>query len=484
MLQERSHHDSEGREQTMQELIRSEVRAAKAELRNEIKDELRAEMKLELEAEKERTCRAETRAEELAIELQRLMANTPIGADEELDTLAVPRTARAFEEEALLMTPLGDKVGPTSSGSRELELEPPAAAGEPMLGGMMVPADDVDLDYKDLTEDMWGIAVMLLTRDLCEISKGNAHKSHMVRLIYATVCYLVNIFLQIAILRWVAIYIVGNSVWTVQSQYAKFHKDTFDSDGNFQEHKWITWDGPRDELCDAVINKRLFLGCVLFLWIGRMLGEFKTIQRMYREIDSLPRAPHGAILQDCISFARGGREEVEILALPQGIRYAIYGGVLLPKVFVCLLLTTLGCQWLTATLSFSDLILNALALEFIIAIDENILEFFLPKRVVTRLGNTKLAYPITNDHSEAATEHAIILDYQRNIANFAVCVIVTILYVLYLQQVLPYHTFDIEEHCGAWYMNQFSPKCSPFESGCFPFGNVKPPHDYEEMQPA
>ena len=39
------------------------------------------------------------------------------------------------------------------------------------------------------------------------------------------------------------------------------------------------------------------------------------------------------------------------------------------KVSVCILLSAMGCQWLTATLSFSDLILNALALEFTVCPD-------------------------------------------------------------------------------------------------------------------
>lgn len=146
-----------------------------------------------------------------------------------------------------------------------------------------------------------------------------------------------------------------------------------------------------------------------------------------------------------------------------------------------MLLTVLGCIWLTATLSFSDLILNALALEFIICIDENILAFFLPQKLSVRLSRTKFAYPKVPPTPES-TEKALIEDYVRNIIYFAVCLAITVLCVKY-QQVLPDFPFDIEEHCGAWYMNQFRPKCLPFEKGCFPFGGEQVPHDYGRMTP-
>ena len=65
--------------------------------------------------------------------------------------------------------------------------------------------------------------------------------------------------------------------------------------------------------------------------------------------------------------------------------------VVIPKFIICILLTVIGLQWLTATEGFAALILNALLLEFIVDVDENILKFFLPKRCATALEATKFA---------------------------------------------------------------------------------------------
>ena len=142
----------------------------------------------------------------------------------------------------------------------------------------------------------------------------------------------------------------------------------------------------------------------------------------------------------------------------------------------------MGCVWLVATMSFADLILNALALEFIISIDENILAFFLPGKIASRLAGTKFAYP-AETHTEEQKEHDLIVDYCRNIMYFVVCVMLTTAMVLY-QQVLPYFPFDVEAHCGAWFMNQFTPKCLPFEKDCFPFGAASTVHNFGKLTPS
>jgi len=290
-----------------------------------------------------------------------------------------------------------------------------------------------------------------------------------------------NMFLQLAILYFAYSYIVGNSVWTLQGYYAKFHSELFDADGTFQHDTWQSWKGPRAEICDAVVTKPPFLGCILFLWIGRMLGEFKSTQRQIREIRALPAAHEDANLSHCILERGTEGADCEIIALTCPTRLAILLLVMTPKIVVCVLLGVMGCVWLTATTSFADLILNALALEFIIGIDENILDFFLPARTKARLGSTKLAYA-KQEVTPEKLEQDIVADSLRNIGYLVLCVLMTIVFVMY-QQVLPFFSFDIHEHCGDWYMNQFNPKCPAFPKGCFPFKGTDAPYHYGELQP-
>jgi len=461
----------------LEERLRSEATSRDMMMRSELQAmrvELRAEMKAELAQEKERRCKAEEAAAELAEQVRTLLANMPSRPD----TLAkAPDAHRLTQDPVHMAMPSGE----ATCAHDKLLCE---RGNYKQVAHMSTESlEEMEFDHKDLTEDMWGIAVMLVTREVAETSERGFKGDCAIRICYATICVVLNLVLQLFLLKWVNEYIVGNSVWILQGQYAQFHREIFNDKGEFQDHSWMNWEGPRGELCDAVINKKLFLSGILFLWIGRMLGEFKTCQRMSREVWALPSAPTGAPSHSCVVDRAACPDVTEVIAMTPCTRIMVYLTVLVPKVCVCLLLAVLGCQWLTATLSFSDLILNALALEFIIGIDENILEFFLPVRIKTRLNGTKLAYPAKDKQTEEQVNKMAIDDYVRNITYFLVCIGLTCVYVLYFQQVLPGGGHDIEEHCGEWYMNQFSQKCFPFEKGCFPFGKGDPPHDYAEHGP-
>jgi len=146
----------------------------------------------------------------------------------------------------------------------------------------------------------------------------------------------------------------------------------------------------------------------------------------------------------------------------------------------------IGLQWLTATEGFADLVLNALALGFIADIDENILNFFLPKRCGKALEETKFAYPSKGAKTEDVKLGEMVHDYVRNITFFVFAITIVYLFIAHLQQVLPWFPHDINEHCGLWYENRFIPKCTLFMKGCFPFGSgAAPPHhiSYDEMLP-
>merc|ERR1719353_827440 len=197
---------------------------------------------------------------------------------------------------------------------------------------------------------------MTLTRDLADIMAGKNIGPHLTRCVSAMGMYAMNLFLQVAILCWVNQYVVGESVWNIQRDYAQYHHDIFDTQGNFLLDNWKTWTGPRDTLCDAVLTKSVFLSVILFLWSGRMVDELKTCRRLRDDISALPSAPASAELKETI-LERDG--QVEILAITGCVRFALYVLVLLPKVCICLFLWYIGLRWLTATSSFADLILNA-----------------------------------------------------------------------------------------------------------------------------
>jgi len=270
--------------------------------------------------------------------------------------------------------------------------------------------------------------------------------------------------------------VVGESVYNIQGDYAAFHHDVFDQQGNFEIAKWKAWDGPRDDLCGAVLTKSVFLSVILFLWTARMLGEFKTIKRLSDDLWQLPGAPYDTNTAHTILVKD---DQFQVIALTCRTRFVIYLVVIVPKVCIAIMLTYIGCRWLTATMNFGDLILNALALEFVIGIDEQILEFFLPVRTATNVEATKFAYPSKGAPTKDQEMKSMQKDYFRNIFFFALTAGLTWAYLNCFQQVIPGFSFDVGEHCGRWFEYRFHPQCEAFEKGCFPFGHsTSQPHHY------
>lgn len=458
--------------------LEARLRSQAQERERCIKEELRADLKAELASEQERRLLAERRVRHLRTEVQKLKEDEgDFTADFEADDRDDPR----FMEEMCLM------AAPKNADSSDVRVAAPSddifeadgtyKEGVMSRGSVM---EGVEFDFKDLPCDIWGVAIMTLTRDVAELLNGNDFCAHLTRFTYAMICVALNLTLQLSILVWVNKYVVGGSVWTIQGNYAKFHQDVFDHQGQFKEQAWVDWDGPRDDLCGAVLTKTVFLGAILFLWIGRMLGEFKSIVRLSQDLYAIPRAPSGAAHSHSI-LERNGHHA--IIALTGGMRTTLFCLVIFPKFVINIVLALIGLQWLTATENFADLILSALALEFVIGIDEQILEYFLPKRCTDNLQATKFALVAVIDNDQDAVKQRMVKDYNRNIFYFLLAVAMTIVYVLYVQQVLPHYDGDIAQHCGLWYENRFRPRCEPFEKNCFPYGNSTQAHDYGMMTP-
>jgi len=451
---------------------------ARLRLQAEEREEcLRNEIRAELDDEKERRQKAERKVEELASILHKFLETQ--GAD----TLAAPADQKRLMKEALHMTaPEDGSAAKTKNSAFDTLIDP--SGQYRTLDSMTKDVEEYEFETKDIPCDMWGVAIMTLTRDLGDILIGSHCGKHLVRFLYSFSCSLLNLGLQLTLLFYVYKFVVGDSVFQIQGAYATYHVEVFGKDKQFNTTAWREFDSAaRDDLCSAVLTKPFFLGIVLFLWVGRMMGEFKTCVRLFENVNSLATVPSEAFSYQCVVEREGDHQ---IIGMKCGTRFLIHVLVVIPKFCICIILTIIGLQWLTATESFAGLILNALALGFIVDIDENILNFFLPKRCTANLEKTKFAYPSKGTLSEDERLSEMVQDYIRNIGFLLGSMAIAFMYVESFQQVLPYFSHDIAEHCGRWYENRFIPECTPFMKGCFPFGaGAKLPHhiSYAAMLP-
>lgn len=334
--------------------------------------------------------------------------------------------------------------------------------------------EDDAFTTRALQEDIWGVTLLTLVTDVAESSCGLASFSKVYRLLFCLVCLVINVWLQVTILYHVHIFIVQSAVHTTQENYHQFHAEVFNADGSFDEEAWQNWKGPYMELCNLSVSKMTFTIAVLFLWTCRMIGEFRSIERLHRDVYDLAALPEGISASDMVKEKINDDtkqiEELQIIYLNKTVRVLIYVTIIIPKILICGFLLVIGCRWLAATESFADLILNALALEFVLDIDEHLYERICPEVMRERLACSmiKIVRAPYNKNADST-----LWPYTKSWLYLLCSLVWSYAYLRYFQQVLPNYQMDISEHCTGWFDKYFEPICPPFSdaSECFPYGS-------------
>jgi len=345
-----------------------------------------------------------------------------------------------------------------SPGSGQFDKEPNNSADE-----------NPTKDYKDLPLDTWGSGIICIIEEVPKIFTGTAGYPQFLRTGFALACLVVNIVLQYLLLWFVLKYVCNPAVAKLQTLYKAYHASCFAEDGTFMEVKWHNFEY-RQELCDMALSEPAFVGTMLMIWVSRMLGEFRSVVYLVRSIESIPKVPHQSLMINLYESELGTIHE--IVGLTHRVCFCLHLFITVPQFGINLWLTYMGVRWLASTVSFSDLILNALALQFIVEIDEILLRSLYPERMISALQRAKFAPPRTRLSPEEDQIDLKKRYHQAIVATVSVFLIVLI-YLVGLQQVLPHFSWDVNSNiCANVMKERFTPKCT-FGMGthdCFPFG--------------
>lgn len=329
-------------------------------------------------------------------------------------------------------------------------------------------------DEVDLPGSIYGAGIFALTYDTAEIITQMRHDNlpvalNVFRSFFSVLMLIVNYALQVMMLIWSNSYVVHPAVHAVQRLYKDFHANVFDEFGNFDEQKWI--DYPilaKRTLCQVPLSHQTFTFLIVWMWCHMMTIEFRETMRLWREIEAVP---HTKRLADTIVSTSTGRHHIRHLT--PLCRVLVHGFITLPKLVINFLLFVVGARWLVATPDFGGLILNFLALHFIIEIDEVLYRAFVPQTMQDDVENTKFWM-----HEETLNEHVRGLwkGYGRSMIWFVGGIVVCSTYIGVLQKreiphvtVLPGYKFDLHDHCTAVIEEMALDLCQG--SGvCFPFG--------------
>ncbi|CAK0857308.1 unnamed protein product, partial [Prorocentrum cordatum] len=139
----------------------------------------------------------------------------------------------------------------------------------------------------------------------------------------------------------------------------------------------------------------------MFLWLTNIAWQLRDVYDQLDALFSMPRGPRTIVV--LVGDAEGGTGSVSTRTDPAYLDslsvtarlveiselrvYCTFVGVALPRLIVAVLLGISGIRYLGMTDGMEDLILNAMALMFILDIDEEFFKAFLPRRVQTLVRN-------------------------------------------------------------------------------------------------
>lgn len=327
--------------------------------------------------------------------------------------------------------------------------------------------DILDLKTVDLEEDCYGLAIASLVRDGQRLThEMNRHKNiRRARMFCAFVLVGANIFLQIFFMYEIKKFVTARAVHDIREAYDAFERKVYQGhvtvnsrnmsrgidgmDGVYYGGQvafdTLLTDDEKESACRIPLSEPNFFFCIIYIWSLTVISEIKKTWLIFSRL--ILHTDNAETMANATDDNADGDEVIERLTI--FVKVIIVTTILLPRLFISSVLLWLGCRWLTATNDFADLLLNAVALEFVLLLKELLYHTLVPNRNKHDLINTKICL----EH-EAGPPNAC--DFLGSFGWAIVTLVWVFLYVYYLQHVLPDYQFDVQSVCEEWKRKRYA----------------------------
>jgi len=316
----------------------------------------------------------------------------------------------------------------------------------------------VDLPLEPLTENIYGFVMASLIKDSADVYLHPEHCWHSlrpIRIVGAFVLCSIMFGMQAFFVIEAKRLVTPNDVKRARIVYGAF-EDVMYTDNNGTKHTWNTTNGyPRGydgfynvtnfekishddkaAVCRVPLSQPRFLFGVLFIWSLTVLHHMRnSVNIIFRVLLAIPTRDtmEGALMRNA-----NGDDEVVGLSLPMKAALLLF--VQFPRMIMNAFLLWLGARWLTATLGFGDLLLNALALEFILNLSGLLYDAMVPYNGKLLVQRTLIPHLHKKEKEDCCNMFGM---FSCGIiaAVFCLC------YMTWLQAVLPHYKWDIHQVC-------------------------------------
>lgn len=322
----------------------------------------------------------------------------------------------------------------------------------------------------ELEADTFGMSVCAITRDSYFMSLEGASCARIVRLFVAIFLVILTISIQVFLLMKIKEFVSARAVHDIREAY-----DTYELAIYGEKHTTLTKHGnhrgipssmppldvamkrlngmsedDRDDACRIPLSQPTFFGVILLVWTLTCLAELRKAVTLEEQIIMLKTVPSMA------EAMRQGEDEksssdgvIEGMTLPMKIIITLV--MFIPRVLITLYLLWVGCRWLLATTDFSDLIMNALALEFILLMKDTLYVALMPAR-------NHLDLQLTLIEPYPKKMRPAVFSFANSLVLLGIASLWVDLYMTRVQQVLPEYQWDVHDVCSNYIKERFSTK--------------------------
>jgi len=314
----------------------------------------------------------------------------------------------------------------------------------------------VEREPDELDEDVYGAGIATLVRDTYSFIEGKGDfLLRTCRLSSSVMLMVFVICLQVFVIYQMQELVASRAVAEIRKIYGRYEFVMYGADIS---HNYLTPNGfPRgldkkyfepkmfhslssdeqDMACSIPFSQPQMLLPILFIWSLTIVSDVRRCGDLFVRL--MLSTPTVSSMKDAIVEGEGECEV--IVGLTSQVKALLFFVCIAPRYVIDVYLLWLGCRWLAATPSFSDILLNAVALEFIVLLKDALYAGVVP------------------DRNKRATKNTLIQPWQKTEpANYRVFLSAFLLlavtaswvfyYVYHFQAVLPDYKWDVREMCS------------------------------------
>jgi len=334
--------------------------------------------------------------------------------------------------------------------------------------------EDPDLhEFEEIEETAYTGAMATIIKDMQHLLKQGGSKHpfpRVARILFSILVLVILITIQFYVLITIKTFVTSPAVRSIRQVYDTYERTMYH--GHVKDTGWGFAlgiggkEGPffdptqfskldndlKGSLCLIPFSQPAYLSLILFIWSLAVIGELKACWTLCRWLQVIPTDDD--ISKSMQKHDAGGDEEFHVIVgLPIWFKSGLLFAVIVPRFLASMILFWLGCRWLSATLDFTEVLINAIALEFVISLNSVIYHQLVSDRSKRDLGKLRLHVKRDgNTYGKGPTIENFIGTFGW--ALFAVLWIY--LYLSHFQMVLPGYQWDVRGPCSPWVAKRFN----------------------------